>query len=155
MHRVIVDAPGGLVVDHKNHNKLDNRKNNLRVCTCRENSLNNRSKGYCWDSTSKKWRVTVKEDGKYRHRAYGTEEEAKKAAKMVKSGNIPPKKQGHRSRYLPKYVSKNASCGFYFRCVINGIKYTKYGFDNVAEATKYRDNFFLENNINILRKENI
>ena len=153
MHRFIMEAPDNLVVDHKNHDRLDNRRTNLRICTVSENQLNNRAKGYCWDNTSRRWRVTVKENGKYRYRSYDTEDEAKKAVKMVRSGNIPLKKQGHRSRYLPKYISKNRLSGFYFRCVINGVKHTKYGFANVAEAIIYRDTFFNNRNIIFSGKE--
>jgi hypothetical protein len=40
MHRLIADAAPGQVVDHRNHNKLDNRKHNLSVATQSENMLN-------------------------------------------------------------------------------------------------------------------
>jgi hypothetical protein len=40
MHRVIVDAQEGMVVDHINHVMLDNRRCNLRVCTHSQNSMN-------------------------------------------------------------------------------------------------------------------
>ena len=43
MHRLIMNAPKGSDVDHKNHRIWDNRRENLRVCTRRQNQMN---KGY-------------------------------------------------------------------------------------------------------------
>ena len=39
-HRMVVDAPDGLVVDHINRNTYDNRKCNLRVVSVHANTLN-------------------------------------------------------------------------------------------------------------------
>ena len=40
MHREIMDTPEGESTDHINHNGLDNRKENLRICTVSENMCN-------------------------------------------------------------------------------------------------------------------
>lgn len=40
MHRFIMDTPEKMDTDHVNHNRLDNRKNNLRVCTTSQNIAN-------------------------------------------------------------------------------------------------------------------
>lgn len=40
MHREIMQPEKGMVVDHKNRHGLDNRRENLRVCTAQENGFN-------------------------------------------------------------------------------------------------------------------
>jgi hypothetical protein len=40
LHRWVMGEPESLVVDHKKGNKMDNRKEMLRVCTQRENTRN-------------------------------------------------------------------------------------------------------------------
>jgi hypothetical protein len=68
MHRVVIGAPIGMEVDHVNGYTLDNRKENLRLCTHAENGRNrklnadNKSgyKGVSWDNKIGKWRVTIK-----------------------------------------------------------------------------------------------
>jgi len=62
LHRVIMNAPKGMEVDHKNGNTLDNRKCNLRICTSSQNSMNkhtqkNNTTGYKGVSYIKRRRV--------------------------------------------------------------------------------------------------
>ena len=42
MHKFIMNAPKGMCVDHINHDGLDNRRENLRICTYSQNSQNKR-----------------------------------------------------------------------------------------------------------------
>lgn len=45
LHRIIAEAPPGVLVDHRNGNTLDNRRENLRWCTNSQNAQN-RSDGH-------------------------------------------------------------------------------------------------------------
>ena len=85
IHRFIMNAPIGKVVDHINHNTLDNRKSNLRICTIGENAINrspnkrgySKYKGVSWDTDCKKWTAVVSKNKKtvYKKR-FKTEMEA-------------------------------------------------------------------------------
>ena len=44
LSRVLMQPLSGFVVDHINHNTMDNRRCNLRICTPSENARNNRGK---------------------------------------------------------------------------------------------------------------
>lgn len=43
LHRFITNCPDGMMVDHINHDRRDNRRSNLRICTAKVN-CNNKSK---------------------------------------------------------------------------------------------------------------
>lgn len=63
LHRLITNCPTDLVVDHINHDKSDNRMENLRVCTHRQNSLNKRCNGIRLDRRRGTWQAYVYIDG--------------------------------------------------------------------------------------------
>lgn len=77
MHRWLMCAPEGMVVDHLNHDTLDNRKSNLKVTTQSCNMFNldprklqGRVPGVKWYETRQKWRAVVKVNGKEKHLGY-------------------------------------------------------------------------------------
>ena len=75
MHRSIMNPAPGLVVDHINHDGLDNRRANLRVCTIAENMRNrwsnpassSRFLGVCWIDKIAKWQAQIKLNGQSRY----------------------------------------------------------------------------------------
>lgn len=67
MHRFIMNPPEGMQVDHINHNPMDNRRCNLRICTLKENLYNRRRKPHPKTKSRflgvypslKKWQATI------------------------------------------------------------------------------------------------
>lgn len=78
MHRLILNAPENMQVDHINGNGLDNRRCNLRLCTQAENMRNKRKrsknksgfKGVCWHRKIKKWQAAILGNGERRYLGY-------------------------------------------------------------------------------------
>lgn len=87
LHRLIMNAPKGVQVDHENHNGLDCHRSNLRLATQSQNQYNSllRSdntsdfKGVYWDESHKKWRARIQIEGHRVHLgSYTSKEEAVK-----------------------------------------------------------------------------
>lgn len=78
MHRQVMSAPPDMQVDHHNHNGLDNRKANLRLCTRSQQQHNQLShkntsskyKGVCWYKLYKKWLASIRYMYKSYHLGY-------------------------------------------------------------------------------------
>lgn len=70
METFIIQVPNGMIIDHKDGNGLNNKKDNLRASTRSENARNcktyGRSKYTCvsWSETHQVWVVRVTMDGK-------------------------------------------------------------------------------------------
>ena len=83
LHRLIMGAEKGQVVDHINHNTLDNRKYNLRPCTHQENCRNKNMRtdnksgviGVYFSKEHNKWRAQIKINGKNVMVYYGSSKE--------------------------------------------------------------------------------
>jgi hypothetical protein len=74
LHRVIMSAPEGLLVDHRNNDGLDNRRSNLRLATKSQNNTNrpkrantsSRYIGVCYDKAHKCWYAQIVHQGKHK-----------------------------------------------------------------------------------------
>lgn len=83
LHRFIMEAKKGQIVDHINRNRLDNRKKNLRFSTTRQNQFNCiHNDGVHWRPDRKAWIVRMKtEDGNKYIGYFKTKSRALKARK--------------------------------------------------------------------------
>jgi len=91
MHRLILQAPKGMLVDHIDHNGLNNTRDNLRLATRSQNGYNARLskgntsgvKGVYWCNTYQKWAAHIHTPEKRYHVGYFTTlEEATEATRL-------------------------------------------------------------------------
>lgn len=109
LHRTIANPSPDEVVDHINHNGLDNRRKNLRVCSHAENVWNsnpNRQNtsskfvGVSWHKARNNWRAVITENGRSKHiGSFQSEEDAAAAYDQYV--------RDHRD----EYATTNASMG--------------------------------------------
>lgn len=70
LHRLIMRPASGMDIDHLNHNGLDCRKKNMRICTRQQNACNRRSnrqvkeksslyKGVSWHKRLRQWQSGI------------------------------------------------------------------------------------------------
>jgi hypothetical protein len=80
MHRQILNAKPGQIVDHRNRNGLDNRRENLRFATSAQNNINRTYRGRFSPDPSGMYRARIAFQGKRIHLGmFATPEEAAKA----------------------------------------------------------------------------
>jgi hypothetical protein len=88
MHRLIMGAKDGEIVDHINNNSLDNRKENLRIVTHRENQLNrvqnttSKCPGVYFDKSKQRYICMIVINGK--HKNFGGFKDEKDACERCK-----------------------------------------------------------------------
>ena len=80
MHRLIMNTPNDLTLDHINRDRRDNRKTNLRNCTRSENQknlpkfINGTSQYKGIHKQGKYWRTRIRVNGKKIHGGYFVDE---------------------------------------------------------------------------------
>ena len=87
LHRTILNPSKEKVIDHIDHNGLNNRRENLRICTVTQNVANKRKgkgssnfKGVSWHKRDQMWIATIHQKRKQLHLGYFNDElEAAKA----------------------------------------------------------------------------
>lgn len=107
LHRLIMNVCDNRVVDHIDRNPLNNKKENLRVCTQRENKFNNSMQGnntsgtigVYWYKAYNKWKAQIKVDKKSVHLGYY--EKYEDAVKARESAEIK-----YFGEYSPLYKTK-------------------------------------------------
>ena len=85
MHREILKAPPGAIIDRKDGNGLNNQRENIRLCSYEQNAMNRKKrrgcsskfKGVHYDPRRNKWRVQIVANGrKIRLNSFSSEAEA-------------------------------------------------------------------------------
>jgi len=98
LHRIIMNVTDSKIfVDHINHNKLDNRKCNLRLCNRSQNQMNrkinknntSKYKGVYWNKNANKWIARISINKKNIHLGcFNNEIDAAKAYNQYAIENV-------------------------------------------------------------------
>ncbi len=174
MHREIINVKFDNIVDHINHNGLDNRKENLRECNYqqnRHNSTGNKNvtsvfKGVYWSKRCNKWACKIRKGEKNTHLGYYFNDV--NAAKMYdymadklfgdfaylnfpnellteeEFKKIDNRKKNKSSKYIGVSYKKN---GKRWDSTVMHNEKTIYlgGFDNELQAAQVRDQYIKDN----------
>lgn len=111
LHRILLNLPKDKYVDHINGNTLDNRKENLRICTKRQNNLNKKLRkdnksgvtGVFWANREGKWVANIWTNKKKKVLGYFSNKD-----KAVKTRKEAEKEYYKQYRY--DYKSKEREC---------------------------------------------
>jgi hypothetical protein len=178
LHRCIMDTPDDLVVDHINHDTLDNRRSyNLRNVTRAQNNqnqldqrMNNKTSGYrgvCWDQRRERWVVNLRVNGKKIYSGVFEDlDEAVKVSREVRAVHCPmaveygkidvdPSKY-HKDKLRPKRTNKSGykyiyQMGDVWVFGVRKLNITRR-FNTLPEALEAREKF-LRGEINPTRRK--
>jgi hypothetical protein len=106
LQRWIFNEPEGLVIDHINHDTLNNTRENLRAITNAQNQQNRKGapissgsgiRGVYWYKRDKKWKVKITLNNKGIDMGnFNDIKEAEKAAILARSKYMNYSEEGHR-----------------------------------------------------------
>jgi hypothetical protein len=93
LHQILMSPPEGMMVDHKNHNGLDNRRSvNLRIATGTQNQHNRRlsannktgTNGLSFNAKSRQWEARIRYKGlSVFDRCFKDKEEAQQTLELI------------------------------------------------------------------------
>lgn len=173
MHRLIMNPSDREVVDHLYHNKLDNRKLNLKVTTSINNSKNRKKttnkkssqyKNVCYYKNDKKYVIDIRHDNIRYTKCYDIEIDAAIAVdmyiihnKLEYNLNFPNDREKYlHTEYIPsvkkektsKYYGVNKDKKrFYAKLRYNNVNNNICSSNNEIECAKAYDKYIIDNNI--------
>lgn len=174
MHRFIMNSPDDKVVDHINHIRIDNRRENLRILTPIQNNQNKRKNFFNTSSSKYKGVCFIKKKNKFtscvimnnKKTCLGEFENEIDAAEKYDmyivhnklnhiSLNFPEKLEDYQNRkYNPPRIKKVEYNGVWIHgnkyrttVVKNNIKIHVGCFKTAIEAAKKYDDYIIKNNI--------
>ncbi len=126
LHRLVMGAVRGQVVDHVNFDGLDNRRENLRVCSQRQNARHQRRgqfKGTIWDPKRSLWRarIVLAGDKRGKEKYLGLFAEREWAARSYDAAAL---------RYFGEFAKTNYDASEYTAELLNEIKQRRLGSPN-------------------------
>lgn len=108
LHRWLLDAKKGSIVDHINHDTLCNTRKNLRIVNHSQNAQNRKGhtrtnssgiRGVTWHKRLKKWHARIVLNGKSVHLGYFTDKkEAGKVASEARKNHMPYSSEYNQKR---------------------------------------------------------
>jgi len=96
MHRLLLAAPKGMIVDHIDHDTLNNRRSNIRLCTHAQNMQNSKDRASSktglrnirQEKTASgrlRWRACIKVNGKRVHKYFPDAQSATAWAEVMRA----------------------------------------------------------------------
>jgi hypothetical protein len=76
LHRYLLNEPKGKVIDHLDGDSLNNKRDNLRICTqkeniqnqiCKQKNISSKYRGVYFAKNINKWRSQIRFNNKLRH----------------------------------------------------------------------------------------